>query len=886
MKRLHLVDASAYIFRAFFGLRPLTAPDGRPTNAVYGYAKMLIKILEEAQEEYVAAVFDAPAKSFRNELYDQYKANRPPAPEEIKIQIPLCMEFTDLLGVPTFSVPGYEADDTIATLTTMGQELGVQVVIHSADKDLMQLVNESTTLYDAMRQKTYDAQAVEAKFGVPPELVGDLLALMGDSSDNIPGVAGVGPKTASKLLKEYGSLGAVLEAGPTLKGKLGQRLVEGREAALLSRSLVELKLDVPLTGTLEELARFKGIQEKLLPFLEELGFKQILAQLRPLLERPSDTKPNPSSKSPVEELVVVRDLGEFSLPPFPQGATIALYLDGGDPLLKEPAALALSDNLGKTWFFPLGNALFRQGVDPKETLSLLAPLFADSHTTKSVYQHKTLVKLLSLHGLLLNGPIQDPLILSYLVDASRPHHTLETLVAVELEEELITCKSLLGTGRKRLQYTDLSLEEASSCAQKELCALYRLGRVLRERLSSEEETLYTEMELPLTKVLAELELEGILLDTDQLATLASQAGKEMVSLEKRVHGAAGYPININSPKQLQKFLFEEQGIVPLKRTKTGFSTDAETLEVLSHNYEVARWIHEYRTLAKLMGTYITALPKLVNPVTHRIHTSFNQAVAATGRLSSSDPNLQNIPIRTPFGKRIREAFVAPDGCLLVALDYSQIELRVLAHLCEDEGLIAAFQEGKDIHTATASEVFDTPPEEVTGEMRRLAKAVNFGVIYGQTAFGLAKTLQIPPKQAREYISLYFARYPRIKSFMENAILFAKTHGYAKTMEGRRRPMLFQGRTKAHAERMAQNMPIQGSAADILKRAMIKANAALAVWPGVKLLLTVHDELVFEVPAGVVSRFGPQMATLMEGVVELKVPLKVEWSSGPNWSAAH
>ncbi|MBU1238169.1 hypothetical protein KJ865_00550, partial [Myxococcota bacterium] len=626
MKQLHLIDASAYIFRAFHGLRPLTAPDGTPTNAVYGYTQMLFRILRDAGDSLVAAVFDAPGKSFRADLYDAYKANRPPAPEEIKIQIPLCQKLTEYLGIPAFSMSGFEADDIIATLATMGRRAGMEIIIHSADKDLMQLVDDHTHLFDSMRDKTYDSAAVEEKFGVGPALIGDLLALMGDSSDNIPGVAGVGAKTAAKLLVEHGSLENVLAAASSIKGKLGEKLARDTDKARLSRVLVELRTDIPMEHPLEQLARLQTPHmEELRDMLLSLGFKRVLDQVEQTLRAgstPEARAQEPGTANTTVTSATVPD--QLVMPEAAGGVAIQIWVDGEDPLKAEPTGYALGNGT-HTLYVPLGYTLFRQGIDQEKGLAALKPILEDPSIPKTIYQHKHLLQVCQRYNITVAGPVIDPLIISYLVDASRTDLSLEALTESELGIPLAGSRALMGTGAKAISFHELPPEKAQEAAKHEIEALWALGSHLESLMDEETRSIYLTMELPLTRVLARLEATGILLNREVLAELEGTLGKAMLEYEQKIREEAGYDININSPKQLQKFLFEEQGIPPMKKIKTGHSTDAETLELLAEHYEVASWIHEYRTLSKLLSTYILALPKMIHAKTGRVHTHFNQA---------------------------------------------------------------------------------------------------------------------------------------------------------------------------------------------------------------------------------------------------------------------
>jgi DNA polymerase I len=886
MKKLYIIDATAYIFRAYHGLRALSAPDGTPTNALYGFATMIMKILKDMESPYIAAVFDPKGPSFRKDIYHEYKANRPPAPDDLKIQIPLCIKFTELLGIPIFIKEKYEADDLIATLCRMGLEKGMEVRILSADKDLMQLVNENVTMYDSMRKKLYDSQAVEVKFGVKPELIGDLLALMGDSSDNIPGIPGVGPKTGAKLLNQFGDLKSVLANSDSLKGKLGEKVKNGVDSANLSRVLVTLDENVEIEGDVKEITTYNyKYNMALIPFFRTLGFSRFVDQIKDIFG--TEGIPVNENKKVVERKTV-SSMDELKKLEFKEKLAVSFIQEGNDYHVGDVLGIGLYGG-DVSYYLPIGFGLLRVGLDVKDVFDFLKPVLEDETIEKYLYQHKILLLVLHKYGIKLKGKIKDPLICSYLWDASRDNHSLETICALDSGEDLKSCAVAMGKGKSGKHFSELSQDEAMECLTNEAIAIFDTGEIIFNKMekSGKLGEIYEDIELPLTRVLMEIEKNGVMIDSKFLYDLGLQIKKELTKIETEVEEFAGYSLNMGSPKQLQKLLFEDIGLTPQKKTKTGYSTDAHVLEQLAMVHPIPAQIQNHRVLSKLKSTYIDALPKLVNPVTKRIHARFNQAVAATGRLSSSEPNLQNIPIRTALGRRIREAFIARKGFLLVSLDYSQIELRVLAHLSKDETLIDAYAHNKDIHSITAGEIFDIPVDEVDSDQRRVAKGVNFGVVYGQTGWGLAQAIGIPMGEAKHYIDKYFEKYPGIKTYMDGLIEETKQKGYVETMFGRTRKFVFVKRNRMMIERMVKNTPIQGTAADIMKLAMIECDKKLKkLFPKAQMTLSVHDELTFEVPQKQVGDFSFKAKEIMENVCELGVPLKVEFSYGKNWSDAH
>jgi DNA polymerase-1 len=916
---LYVLDALNFLFRAFHALPPLKTTKGEQTGAIYGLCQMLLKIEREERPTHLTCVFDAPGENFRNQLYRAYKAHRPPMPPELVPQVAMVRTVVEAFGLTTLEVPGYEADDVIAALARIGTAAGMAVVICSSDKDLLQLCSADVQLLDTMKNRKLGPAEVREKFGVGPEQVGDVLALMGDSIDNVPGVPGIGPKTAAELINKYGTLDELLAHAGEVKGKRGEALLAARDSVRVSRELVRLRDDAPLPKTLSELHRVDPDRERLRALFHELEFFRLESQLSPAgaaaiaahAEAPATAPappPLPETLAPVgppPDARVVLDraaLGALTreIAAADAVAVAALY-DG-------PSAVR-SDLVG------LGFAIPRAGEAPDrvyvpichrylgapacvpeaEVLAALGPLLAAPKPAKHVHDAKTLDVLLRQRGHALHGVVTDPMIASYLLDASRARHDIDVVAMTERAGEVAARPTWIGTGRNARTGVDIPVEEVGRRLAAEAAAVLALAEPQSARLVSQKlDRLYRDLELPLAGVLARIECRGVLLDTGKLRGLGAEVGASLVALEKEIHALAGGPFNINSNKQLADVLFGKLSLPVVRKTKTGASTDADTLEELAALHPVPAKIVEYRGLAKLKGTYIDALPALVNPRTGRLHTSFNQAVAATGRLSSSEPNLQNIPIRTEIGRRIREAFVARPGHVIVSADYSQIELRILAHLSEDPAFIDAFRSGQDIHQRTAAEVFGVAPAGVTADQRRIAKAINFGLAFGQGEFGLSQVLRIPRAQAREYIASYFNRYAGMRAYMENSIAEARATGESSTLMGRRRPLpdirSTKAQDRAYAERIARNTPVQGTAADLLKLAMLRVDAGIeAAVPGAagaELLLTVHDELVFEVPEGSVAAFNPWVKREMESVYTLRVPLTVDVGAGPTWASAH
>ncbi len=887
---LYIIDALNYLYRAFHAMPPLQTTTGIPTGAIYGMCQMLFRIERSERPTHICLVLDAPGKTFRDAMYPEYKAHRPPMPPELAQQIPLVEKVIAAFGLPVLSVPGVEADDVIATLARQADAAGVKVVICSSDKDLLQLVGGGISVLDTMKNRFLGPQEVHEKFGVAPDKVGDVLALMGDSVDNVPGVPGVGPKTAAEYINKYGSLDELLARAGEIKGKKGEALVVGRESALLSRRLVQLKEDVPLPRTLNELRRSDPDADHLAALFREFEFTRLLAEVQAgqtptpqvAAEQPVEMV---SGRGALEDLVSV--LGQTD------GVGVAVLTHRARGSLPVIVGLAFAIADGRRWYIPLGHRVLGAPVSLREAeaLAILAPVLGAQRPGKYVHAAKSLELPLLNAGFSLVGLASDPLLAAYVLDPSSDRHDLDVLAQSLGFAAPPARAAWLGTGKNERESCDVEPALAATPLGREAFASLQLGEKHRQALETAGLTsLYRDVEIPLCHVLARLEHNGIRLDVTVLREIGQEVSHTIATLEAEIQHMAGTSFNIASPKQLADILFGKLGLPIVRKTKTGASTDVDVLEELAALHPVPAKIVEYRMLTKLRGTYIDALPGLVHPATGRLHTTFHQAVAATGRLSSSDPNLQNIPIRSALGRRIRQAFVADPGFLLVSADYSQIELRVLAHFSEDPAFLEAFRSGQDIHQRTAAEIFAVPHEAVTPEQRRVAKAINFGLVFGQTDFGLAQALRIPRAQARVYIDSYFGRYSGVRRYMEQSIAAARTAGSVSTLFGRRRPIpeLRSSRApeRAHGERIARNTPIQGTAADLLKMAMIRVDAGLSRWKDARFLLTIHDELIFEVHDGDVPAFSSWVKAEMENVAALKVPLVVDVGSGRTWSDAH
>ena len=893
---VYLIDVSSFIFRAYYSVGHLSKRDGTPTGAVFGVANMLVSLIADRAPAYVAAVMDSKTPTFRKEIYPEYKANRPPPPDDLKEQFPLTAKLIEGFQLAVVGKDGFEADDVIATLTRQAQAKGLKVVIVSADKDLMQLVEPGTVMWDTMKSKIWDEEAVQEKWGVPPRLLGDLLAVAGDSSDNIPGIPRVGPKTAAPLLLEYDGLDNLLANRQNLKSKaLAERLGNHAEDAALSRRLVALEEQVPLDLQWDTLRYTPPEAERLAKTLDDFEFAKLKVRL--LGDSAPTTRPLETSKEAACDFRAVTD--EASLREITQKIRAAgrfavdLETTSTDATIAEIVGIALSWEIGVAVYVPTGHRAGKT-LPLESALEIIKPLLTDPTLEKVVQNVKYEDTIFRRLGIYMENIVFDPMLASYLLRAESRRHNLDDLAADYLGRRTITYEEVTEKKRgEQLSFAAVAVADAVDYAGEDAEVTLRLAEVMAPEIKSEgAESLLHDLEIPLARVLCGMELSGICVDTALLDRMSREFGEKIVSLEKDAHVIAGRSFNLGSPKQLQELLFDELQLPPQKKTKTGFSTDAEVLETLAPLHPLPALLVEHRMYTKLKSTYLDALPKLVNPATGRIHTSFNQAVAATGRLSSSNPNLQNIPIRSELGREIRRAFVATEGHVLLSADYSQVELRILAHLSKDPALAEAFVKDEDIHARTARAIFghasDAP---VPADDRAKAKAVNFGVIYGKTAFSLAKELSIPRAEASRFIDEYFRLYDGVRRFMDEVVEKAKKTQTVSTLLGRKRLLrditTRNAAARGHAERMARNTPIQGTAADLLKIAMIQVDERLRKETmKTRMLLTVHDELVLEVPEAEIETARALVKETMEHAMTLDVPLIAETGIGATWADAH
>ncbi len=900
-KKLVLVDGSGYIFRAFHAIPPMTRPDGTPVNAVFGFCNMISRLMKEHTGTHLAVIFDAGSQTFRNRMYDQYKAHRPEPPPELIPQFALIREATRAFGLPSIELEDWEADDLIAAYAKKVVEDGGEAVIVSSDKDLMQLIRPGVTMLDPMKNVPIGAAEVAQKFGVGPEKVVEVQALIGDAVDNVPGVKGIGPKGAAELILEYGDLEAVLAAAPGMKpSKRRDMLIEHAAAARISRKLVELRDDAPLPEPVEKLVLTPWDAGVLEAFLDAQNFRSIKHRLG-LTEKPG------AGAAPVAEAVgfsgyqtvsTPEGLLEFIVKARAAGrCAVDVQTDDRNSLHGNLLGLALGVRPGEAVYVPLKHNLGLEDAKQlpvAEVLAALQNFFADAGTLKIFHDAKYGLEVLLRAGAGFVGPVDDVMLMSASQFGGNHAHDLATLSAVYLSHEVKTYDSVSGTGRNRLAFADVAVEKAAAFASEAADVILRLWLALKPLLRVNESlALYELTEKKLIPVLADMELSGVMVDREDLAAMSVEFGSRMGEIEKEIHRLAGQEFNVGSPKQLGEILFEVLKMPGGKKSKlTGaWGTDVSVLEALAEQrFEIAQRVTDWRQLSKLKSTYADALIEQIGP-DGRVHTSFQMAATTTGRISSTDPNLQNIPIRTTEGARIRKAFVAAPGFLLVSADYSQIELRLLAHVADIPALKESFAAGEDIHARTASEVFGVPMAGMDASTRRRAKAINFGIIYGISAFGLARQLGIPGGEAKIYIDAYFKRYPEIREYMETAKEQARTLGYVLTPFGRRcwvpRIKDKMPQLRSYAERQAINAPLQGGAADVIKRAMVKLPAAMkAAGLRGKLSLQVHDELLFEAPDDEAAALAAVAKEVMEGAVKISVPLIVETGMGSHWGAAH
>ena len=888
--RLYLIDGNNYIYRAFHAIRNLTNSKGFPTNAVYGFTTMLLKVIRDEKPEYVAVAFDSKGPTTRHRIFKEYKATRPPMPEDLQPQVPVIHDLVDAFRIPVLEKAGYEADDLLATAARMGVEAGVDVVIVSGDKDLLQLVGKDVKVLDTMKDILYGPAEVEEKFGVLPEQLGDVLALAGDSSDNVPGVRGIGGKTAPELIRRYGSLDGLYENLEELKGARRRKIEEGREEAFLSKKLVTLIDDVPLDLKVEDFALREMDGEAALALFREMEFSRLIQEVagtEKRTQRPREYRLVSTGEELEELAVMLASSGGFA---------VDLETTHLEPMRAEIVGLSFSAREDTAFYVPVGHGYLGapEQLSLERVLQVLSPVLTDPEVPKYGQNIKYDFLVFQGAGLDLAGISFDTMVASYVINPTRHQHNLGELALEYLDEKVSSYEDVAGKGKKQIPFSQVEVAAALEYAGEDADVTFRLTRTLRpkiEELSLED--LYFGLELPLVEVLAAMERNGVLIDTQGLRDLAKETDLQLQELMRKIWAMAGVEFNLNSPKQLAEVLFDRLGLPVVKKTKTGRSTDEGVLTHLAPRHELPAEVLSYRQLSKLKNTYLDVLPTLVNPRTGRVHTSFNQTVAATGRLSSSDPNLQNIPIRTELGRRIRQAFIASPGSVLLSADYSQIELRLLAHLSGDERLLEAFRRGEDVHEQTATAIFGESEGGVTGDQRRTAKTINFGIIYGMGAFGLSRQLGIDQKEAREFIEKYFERFPGVRSWLDTTLERARIDGFVTTLMGRKRflpELAARNRNVVQfAERMATNTPVQGSAADLIKKAMLEIHAELGR-PGAKwrslMVLQIHDELLFEVPEKEVKKLAKMVREKMEGVMKLAVPLTVDIGRGSNWDEAH
>lgn len=924
---LILVDGSSYLYRAYHAFPPLTNSAGEPTGAMYGVLNMLRSLLLQYQPSHVAVVFDAKGKTFRDDLFAEYKSHRPPMPDDLRAQIEPLHNMVKAMGLPLLVTPGVEADDVIGTLALEAEKAGHAVLISTGDKDMAQLVTPNVTLINTMNNTILGPQEVCDKYGIPPELIIDFLALMGDSSDNIPGVPGVGEKTAQALLQGIGGLDALygnLENIATLSFRgaktMAAKLEQNKEVAYLSYKLATIKTDVELDLTCADLTVSAPDVDTLQQLFKQYEFKRWLADVEAGIwlenkkgagaKAAGAAKPAVAAEAPKalaeaklsqDGYVTILDEATFTdwLARLKKADVFAFdtETDGLDTLTANLIGLSFAIAPGEAAYLPVAHDYLDAPaqLDRAYVLKALKPLLEDEKALKVGQNLKFDMSLLARYGIEMRGIAYDTMLESYVLDSVGGRHDMDSLADRYLGHKTITFEEIAGKGKNQLTFNQIALEQAAPYAAEDADVTLQLHLAMWPQLKQSAEllTVFNEIEMPLLPVLSHIERTGVLIDPAILSAHSQELAKRLAELEAQAHELAEEPFNLASTKQLQAILYEKQKLPVLKKTPGGApSTNEEVLAELALDYPLPKVILEYRGLAKLKTTYTDKLPLMINPVSGRVHTSYHQAVTATGRLSSSDPNLQNIPVRNEEGRRIRQAFIAPEGYRIVAADYSQIELRIMAHLSQDEGLLKAFAEGKDIHRATASEVFGVPLDKVTGEQRRSAKAINFGLIYGMSAFGLARQLGIPRGEAQRYMDLYFERYPGVLDYMERTRQQASEQGYVSTLDGRRLylPDVLSSnamRRKA-AERAAINAPMQGTAADIIKRAMIEVDAWLQGQekPLVRAIMQVHDELVFEVHESVIDEASQRIRQLMEGSMTLAVPLKVDVGVGMNWDEAH
>ena len=889
-KKLFLIDGNSYCYRAYYAIKDLKNSKGQPTNAVYGFILMLKKLLGTEKPDYLAIAFDLKGPTFRHKKFKEYKAKRKPMPDDLVSQLPLIKDTVQAYNIPIFEMEGYEADDVLATVAKKISKEGVNVYIVTGDKDILQLVNENIKVYSAHKEGLiYNEKSIKEKFfGLGPENIVDFMALAGDASDNIPGVKGIGEKTAIEIIKEFTNIENLYNNLDKIKSESKRQLLEkNEENAKMSKELATVDVSVPVDIDLGAMQVSEPDSARLLQIFKDLEFK---AFAKEITSDDSEIRREACYKTIVDK----KEFDEFVAQLKKQKAFVLDFeTTGPNPLIAEAIGVSFCWEESKAYYVPLiskaqNSRLEAKGVDIEHAFKALKPMLEDEKVKKTGQNIKYEKLILSRYDIVLKGIEFDTMVASYLLNPSKMNHNLDDLAFEHLSHKTISLTDLLGSGKKKITMREIPLEEISRYSCEDSDVTLRLKKVFEGELFKKElDKLFREIELPLIDVLCRIEENGVKIDVEFLKKTSKSTEKELSGIVANIYKMAGEEFNINSPKQLSEILFEKLGLPVIKKTKTGVSTDVSVLERLSVAHPLPKELLRYRELTKLKSTYIDALPELINPKTKRLHTSFNQTVTATGRLSSSNPNLQNIPIKTAEGREIRKAFIGDKGNLIVAADYSQIELRILAHLSEDEQLITAFEEEMDIHAHTASLVFGVDEKDVTSEMRSNAKAVNFGIVYGMSAFGLSRSLAIDPASAQDFIDAYFERYPRVKIYMEEKIEEARDMGYVTTLFNRRRyiPEIRTGNMKEQqqAERIAINTPIQGSAADLIKIAMVNIDRDLKEEGfSSMMILQVHDELVFEVPKKELDAMCALIKKRMEGAVKLQVPVKVGVKYGKNW----
>ncbi len=885
-KRLFLIDGNAYIHRAFHALPLLTTSRGEMINAVYGFIRMILKILRKESPDYMAVCFDYPAPTFRHKVYEEYKATRKRAPDELRSQIPLAHEIVKALNLALFEKEGYEADDLLATLSERAKKEGIESVIVTGDKDALQLVDKSIRVLNEPKDISYDEEEVKEKTGVTPKQITDFMALMGDQSDNVPGVRGVGPKTATQLIQKFGSIENLYQHLDEIKGKLKERLKDSKEEAFLSKRLVILEKDVPLKFEISCCKIKPPKREELLGLLHRLEFRSLIAELVTTKEEKRVSYSTILSKDDFERLL--KDLRKVSL------VSIDFETTGKDPMAASLVGVALSLKPFSAHYVPLIHSYLGapEQLDREYVLKELKPILENERIKKYGQNIKYEIILLKREGIDLKGIYFDTMVASYLLNPAKLNHNLGDIAIEYLGHKMTPISELIGKGKKEITMDEVEIERVTPYACADADIVLRLAEIMEPKLKKKGlEGLFHKVEMPLVRVLAEMERDGVLIDKEYLGSLSKEFALELKKLEKKIYSLAGEEFNINSPKQLSYILFEKLKLPVIEKTKTGYSTKEAVLRELTPSHKLPSLLIKYRELAKLKSTYIDALPLLINPIDGRVHTSFNQTVTATGRLSSSEPNLQNIPIRTELGRKIRKAFIPKEGSILLSADYSQIDLRVLAHISKDKSLRNAFFKDEDIHSRTACEIFSISKKEVTPELRRIAKTVNFGLSYGMSPFGLSKDLGIPLKEAEKYITKYFERYRGVKKYIEEIIEEAKEKGYVTTLLKRRRyiPEINHPdpRLSNFAKRVAINTPIQGTSADIIKVAMLEISERIKKERlKTKMTIQIHDELLFEVPEDEVKEVSRLAKEIMEGSIELEVPIRVDIKMGKSWAEIH